>query len=209
MKYVWILIASLIFPMAFVKMVKGEKIAATWQNTAETWERTAGIAGKRADMCSQKAISVTAEFDKSVTSNQQKREELRLLKEEIPRIQEERDTAYKLVRGLKVSNDNKRRRIDSQHTRLEWHSDPQSGITRRQGNAEMTTDTENYPPLTSIAKTQSMLGDRGRATINRLLVSGNLESVKSGRRRLIVTSSILAYVERLKAAGAGEPSATD
>lgn len=73
----------------------------------------------------------------------------------------------------------------------------------------MTTDTENYPPLTSIAKTQSMLGDRGRATINRLLVSGNLESVKSGRRRLIVTSSILAYVERLKAAGAGEPSATD
>lgn len=47
---------------------------------------------------------------------------------EIPRVQEERDTSYKLVEELKASNGNKRRRIDSQNTRLEWYSDPEKCI---------------------------------------------------------------------------------
>lgn len=34
------------------------------------------------------------------------------------------------VDELKSSNQNKRRRIDSQHTRLEWHSDPEKCICR-------------------------------------------------------------------------------
>jgi len=56
----------------------------------------------------------------------------------------------------------------------------------------------NYPPLSSVTKTQWMLGGRGRAKIYALLASGDLQSIKDGNRRLIITDSILAYIDSLK-----------
>ena len=53
-----------------------------------------------------------------------------------------------------------------------------------------------------------MLGGRGRGKIYALIESGDLESVKDGNRRLIVTETLLAYIEGLKTADAGEPPAT-
>jgi len=44
-----------------------------------------------------------------------------------------------------------------------------------------------------------MLGGRGRGKVYALLDAGELESVKDGGRRLILTESLLAYVERLRA----------
>lgn len=63
----------------------------------------------------------------------------------------------------------------------------------------MNAETESYPPLSSIKKGMWMLGGRGRGTLYGLIDSGEIESVKSGNRRLIVTASLLAYIERLKA----------
>jgi excisionase family DNA binding protein len=65
---------------------------------------------------------------------------------------------------------------------------------------EMSTETNIYPPLVSVTKTMWLLGERGRGTVYRLIESGEIESVKSGSRRLVVTSSILAYIESLKSA---------
>lgn len=62
----------------------------------------------------------------------------------------------------------------------------------------MNTETASYPPLVSITETMWMLGGRGRGTVYRLIDSDELESVKDGSRRLVVTSSILAYIESLK-----------
>ena len=62
----------------------------------------------------------------------------------------------------------------------------------------MNTETANYPPLVSITKTMWILGGRGRGTVYRLIDSDELKSVKDGSRRLVVTSSILAYIESLK-----------
>ncbi len=40
----------------------------------------------------------------------------------------------------------------------------------------------------------------GRSTVYKLIESGELETVKMGRRRLVVAESVAAYVERLRAA---------
>ena len=73
----------------------------------------------------------------------------------------------------------------------------------------MSLQISTYPPLVSVTEAQRMLGGRGRGKIYALIESKHLQSVKDGSRRLIVTETLLAYVESLKLAEAGEPSATD
>jgi hypothetical protein len=68
----------------------------------------------------------------------------------------------------------------------------------------MNIRTTNYPPLVSVTEAQRMLGGRGRGKIYSLLASTELESVKDGGRRLIVTESLLSYVETLKEANTGD-----
>jgi len=65
-------------------------------------------------------------------------------------------------------------------------------------NHQTSTEENKYPPLTSVTKAMWMLGGRGRGTVYGLIESGDLKAVKSGSRRLVVTSSILAYIESLK-----------
>ena len=65
----------------------------------------------------------------------------------------------------------------------------------------MNAQIISYPPLVSVTEAQKMLGGRGK--IYALLASTELESVKDGGRRLIVTESLLSYVETLKEANTG------
>lgn len=64
----------------------------------------------------------------------------------------------------------------------------------------MSLPISTYPPLVSITESQRMLGGRGRGKIYALLASGELESVKDGGRRLVITESLLIYIESLKTA---------
>jgi excisionase family DNA binding protein len=66
-------------------------------------------------------------------------------------------------------------------------------------NHQTSTEENKYPPLASVTKAMWMMGGVGRGTIYRMLDSGDLESVKSGSRRFVLTSSILDYIESLKA----------
>jgi len=54
-------------------------------------------------------------------------------------------------------------------------------------------------PLVSINEARRLLGGRGRGRIYELMASGDLESVVDRGRRLIVSESLLRYVERLRA----------
>lgn len=56
------------------------------------------------------------------------------------------------------------------------------------------------PPdrLNCIEETQNKLGNLGRTRLFGLLSSGELKSVKIGRRRFIPDSAIAAYIQRLK-----------
>ncbi|MGI8869471.1 MAG: helix-turn-helix domain-containing protein [Mycobacteriales bacterium] len=49
--------------------------------------------------------------------------------------------------------------------------------------------------------TRQRLGGIGRTTYFELIASGELASVKIGRRRLVISDSIDRYIERLSAAG--------
>jgi hypothetical protein len=60
------------------------------------------------------------------------------------------------------------------------------------------------PRLVDIPTTSLLLGGVGRSMVFELLASGQLESVKLGRRRLVLVSSIDALVERLRALDDGE-----
>ena len=73
-----------------------------------------------------------------------------------------------------------------------------------QKETDMNVQNISYPPLISVAEAQKMLGGRGRGKIYALLASTELESVKDGGRRLIVTESLLNYVEALKEANTGD-----
>lgn len=65
-------------------------------------------------------------------------------------------------------------------------------------NLQKNSEENKYPPLISVTKAMWMMGGVGRGTIYRMLNSGDLESVKSGSRRFVVTSSVLDYIESLK-----------
>lgn len=56
------------------------------------------------------------------------------------------------------------------------------------------------PPdkLNCIEEIQGKLGGLGRTRVFDLIASGQLASVKIGRRRFVPDSAIAAYVERLK-----------
>ena len=54
-------------------------------------------------------------------------------------------------------------------------------------------------PLVSVDEARRLLGGRGRGRIYELLKEGSLESVTDGGRRFIVTDSIFAFIEKLKA----------
>ena len=72
----------------------------------------------------------------------------------------------------------------------------------------MNAQNISYPPLISVTEAQKMLGGRGRGKIYALLASTELESIKDGNRRLILTSSLLAYVESLRASIGGDTDAS-
>ena len=55
--------------------------------------------------------------------------------------------------------------------------------------------------LNNIEEAQQKLGGLGRTRIFHLLQTGELRSVKIGRRRMIPDSSIAQYIDGLKAAG--------
>ena len=55
--------------------------------------------------------------------------------------------------------------------------------------------------LNNVEESQQKLGGLGRTRIFHLLQTGELQSVKIGRRRFIPDSSIQQYIEGLKAAG--------
>ena len=60
--------------------------------------------------------------------------------------------------------------------------------------------------LASITETRQRLGGIGRTKVYELIES-DLETVKIGRRRLVVSSSIDRLVERLRCNGEGDASA--
>lgn len=62
-------------------------------------------------------------------------------------------------------------------------------------------DTAVIDQLNNIEQTSEKLGGLGRTRVFHLLQTGELQSVKIGRRRFIPDSSIQQYIEGLKAAG--------
>lgn len=52
--------------------------------------------------------------------------------------------------------------------------------------------------LNCIEETQSKLGDLGRTRLFSLLATGELKSVKIGRRRFVPDSAIADYIQQLK-----------
>ena len=64
--------------------------------------------------------------------------------------------------------------------------------------AQMTTHSPAYPPLVNVTEARKMLGGRGRGKIYKLIDGNEIDSVKDGNRRMIVTASILAYIDRLE-----------
>jgi hypothetical protein len=55
------------------------------------------------------------------------------------------------------------------------------------------------PRLVDVPTASLLLGGIGRSMTFELIASGQLESVKLGRRRLVLVSSVDALVERLRA----------
>lgn len=56
------------------------------------------------------------------------------------------------------------------------------------------------PRLYSIEQTRELLGNAGRSTVNEMIASGRLASVKLGARRLVPASAIEALIAELEAA---------
>jgi excisionase family DNA binding protein len=52
--------------------------------------------------------------------------------------------------------------------------------------------------LSSIEDVRQRLGGVGRSQVNWLITTGELRSVKIGRRRLVPESAILEYINRLQ-----------
>lgn len=52
--------------------------------------------------------------------------------------------------------------------------------------------------LNCIEETQNKLGNLGRTRLFSLLATGELKSVKIGRRRFVPDSAIAAYIQQLK-----------
>jgi len=73
----------------------------------------------------------------------------------------------------------------------------------------MNSQFSGYPPLISVTEAQKMLGGRGRGKIYALLATSELDSVKDGNRRLILTATLLTYVESLKVKGEGHSNESD
>ncbi len=61
-------------------------------------------------------------------------------------------------------------------------------------NENVTT----YPPLVSVTVAQTILGGRGRGRIYELIKSEDINSVKDGSRRMIVTESVFDYIKSLE-----------
>ncbi len=54
------------------------------------------------------------------------------------------------------------------------------------------------PALMSVDRTREFMGRRGRGWVYDRIRSGDFETVVDGGRRLILTASVLQYVERLR-----------
>lgn len=65
---------------------------------------------------------------------------------------------------------------------------------------DSATVPHSFPPLVLDVTEAAAVLRLGRSTVYRMLESGELASVKAGRRRLITYASCVAYVEGLSAA---------
>lgn len=68
-------------------------------------------------------------------------------------------------------------------------------------------EREPLPFLLSVNATRRACGNRGRGWVYERLSCGDFESVVEGGRRLIVTSTVLAFIDRLRA-GNGQKNQT-
>jgi hypothetical protein len=55
------------------------------------------------------------------------------------------------------------------------------------------------PPLLSVNATRAACGDRGRAWVYERIKTGDFETITDGARRLIVTESILRWLDAKRA----------
>ena len=55
------------------------------------------------------------------------------------------------------------------------------------------------PALMSVDRTRQFMGGRGRGWVYERIRAGDFETVLDGGRRLVVTESVLRYIERLRA----------
>jgi excisionase family DNA binding protein len=62
-----------------------------------------------------------------------------------------------------------------------------------QGDYSMSFDT-NFNPITMSISSAAQYLSLGRTTIRKLIGDGHLESIKIGRRRLVTTKSLVAFV---------------
>ena len=62
----------------------------------------------------------------------------------------------------------------------------------------MTTGITTYPPAVPEGIAREVLGGISRSRLYILKDSGAIDSVKEGKRRLWITSSLLAYIDQLE-----------
>ncbi len=71
----------------------------------------------------------------------------------------------------------------------------------------MVASTALTALLTDTDEARALLGGIGRTRLFEMLKTGELPSVKIGRRRMVLVSDIEAYVERLRDEQVGAPAA--
>ncbi len=71
----------------------------------------------------------------------------------------------------------------------------------------MNIDAANLPPTLPVPKPGETLLGLTRPNIYRKLAAGDIKAIKDGRRTLLVTASIIAYLESLPQAAFGKKAA--
>jgi hypothetical protein len=61
---------------------------------------------------------------------------------------------------------------------------------------EMTYVSTQFAPLLSVEATRAACGGRGRAWVYQRIAAGDFETITDGSRRLIVTESVLQWLEQ-------------
>ena len=63
---------------------------------------------------------------------------------------------------------------------------------------------DGLPPLMSVEDTRAALGGRGRGWVYERIAAGDFETIVDGSRRLIVSESVLRWIEAKRAEAAKE-----